>query len=241
MLRIDDLELKVGARTILNGFHFVLHRGEKAVMFGPNGAGKSSLIYAILGYPGYQVTRGKIFFQGRDITELPTNERVKLGLGVSFQNPPAIRGIKLSEMLNVCRPGISPDEAARRAAELNLTDFLARDINLGFSGGEVKRSELLQIIAQQPALALFDEPDSGVDLENVELLGRRINAYLKDNSGLIITHQGYILNFIEVTRACVLYDGRVVCSGDPKGILEDIRQKGYEGCVKCRVRKNDEK
>lgn len=240
LLRIEDLHLQVGGREILRGLHFVLHRGEKAVMFGPNGAGKSSLIYALLGYPGYRVTKGKIFFQERDITALPTNERVKLGLGVSFQNPPAIRGIKLREMLTVCRPAITPAEMAQNAAALNLTEFLGRDVNLGFSGGEVKRSEMLQLIAQRPALALFDEPDSGVDLENVELLGKQINDYLKLNSGLIITHQGYILNYIEVTRACVLYDGALVCSGDPKGILEDIKQKGYEGCVKCRVRKHDE-
>jgi len=170
---------------------------------------------------------------------LPTNERVKLGLGVSFQNPPVIRGIKLAEMLKVCRPAISPTDIEQTAAALNLSEFLSRDINLGFSGGEVKRSELLQILAQRPEFVMFDEPDSGVDLENVELVGRQINDYLARHAGLVITHQGYILNFIKTTRACILFDGEIICSGDPQEILDDIRKNGYEACVKCRLRKHD--
>ncbi|HVN67661.1 MAG TPA: ATP-binding cassette domain-containing protein, partial [Candidatus Sulfotelmatobacter sp.] len=201
LLRIENLYLKVGEREILKGLDLIVYQGEKMVLFGQNGAGKSSLIYTILGWPGYQVTAGRIIFKGRDITHLPTNERVKLGLGVSFQNPPAVRGIKLAEMLKVCRPALTPAEIERSAAALNMGDFLARDVNLGFSGGEVKRSELLQILAQRPELVLFDEPDSGVDLENVELVGKQINSYLDQHAGIVITHQGYILNFIKTSRA----------------------------------------
>ena len=142
-------------------------------------------------------------------------------------------------MLKVCRPAI-PDEDITQSspAALNMGDFLSRDVNLGFSGGEVKRSELLQILAQRPEFVLFDEPDSGVDLENVELVGKQINTYLDQHAGIVITHQGYILNFIKTTRACMLYDGQIICSGNPQEILEDIRKNGYEACVKCRRRKH---
>lgn len=240
ILRIENLRLEVGGKEILKGMNLIIHKGEKAVLFGPNGAGKSSLIYAILGFPGYEIKSGRIFFKGNEITKLPVNERVKLGIGVAFQTPPAVRGIKLQEMLKVCRNDISAAEIDKTSKDLNMEEFLGRDVNLGFSGGEAKRSELLQILVQRPEFVMFDEPDSGVDLENVELVGKQIDAYLNAHTGIVITHQGYILNFIHVGRACVLYDGDIVCSGDPKGILEDIREKGYEGCVKCRTRKHDE-
>jgi Fe-S cluster assembly ATP-binding protein len=239
ILRIENLSLEVGGKKILDGLHLVIHENEKAILFGQNGAGKSSLLYAIMGFPGYKVTSGKIIFQGQEITNLPINERVKLGIGLAFQSPPAIRGIKLKEMLKVCRSEVQDAEIAALSKTFNMDPFLARDINLGFSGGEAKRAEILQILVQRPAFVMFDEPDSGVDLENIELIGNEINQYLKDHAGLIITHQGYILNFIEATRACVLYDGKVVCSGKPKEVLEDIKTKGYEGCVLCRTQKHE--
>lgn len=239
LLRIEDLTLELGGKAILKGLNYSIAAGEKVVLFGPNGAGKSSLIYTILGFPGYKPKNGKIYFKDKDITNLPVNERVKLGLGVAFQSPPAIRGIKLGEMMKVSRPDISDEETDKLARGLNMTDFLSRDVNLGFSGGEAKRAELLQILAQRPELVLFDEPDSGVDLENVELLGKQIDAYLNAHTGIVITHQGYILNFIKATRGCVLYDGQIICSGNPREILDDIRSKGYEGCVKCRLPKKD--
>jgi Fe-S cluster assembly ATP-binding protein len=181
---------------------------------------------------------------------MTTTERIELGLGVSFQNPPAIRGVKLKDLLNIetSKKGMNPlgkelsPETIALADKLKLNDqFLERDVNLGFSGGEVKRSEILQLLAQQPDFIMFDEPDSGVDIENVELLAEEINVLLdkdkkpglREKSGLLITHLGYILNFVGANTAHVLMDGKIACSGDPNEILEDIRKEGFKGCVEC--------
>jgi len=200
----------------------------------------------ILGFPKYRVTDGQILFKGEDITDLSTTERVKMGIGVSFQNPPAIRGVKLMDLLKV-ESGLETEdeltpELRELAAKMKFDEsFLERDVNLGFSGGEVKRSEILQLLAQKPDFIMFDEPDSGVDIENVELLAEEINILLdKDKkpgmrrkSGLIITHLGYILNFVSADTAHVLMDGRIACSGNPQEIIEDIRKDGFKGCVEC--------
>ena len=200
----------------------------------------------ILGFPKYRVTNGQILFKGEDITDLSTTERVRMGIGVSFQNPPAIRGVKLMDLLKV-ESGLETEdeltpELRELAAKMKFDEsFLERDVNLGFSGGEVKRSEILQLLAQKPDFIMFDEPDSGVDIENVELLAEEINILLdKDKkpgmrrkAGLIITHLGYILNFVSADTAHVLMDGRIACSGNPKEIIEDIRKDGFKGCVEC--------
>jgi len=239
LLKIENLQLELGGKPILKGLDFLVRAGERVVLFGPNGAGKSSLLFAILGFPGYEPKSGRIFFKSKDITALSVNERVKLGIGMAFQNPPSLRGIKLEEMLKICRRDISPEEIEKASKDMKMGEFLSREVNLGFSGGEAKRAELLQILTQRPELALFDEPDSGVDLENVEMIGKQIDSFLEHNTGIVITHQGYILNFVRATRACVLYEGAIICSGNPKEILEDIREKGYEQCVRCRARKHE--
>jgi len=200
----------------------------------------------ILGFPKYRVTGGQIIFKGEDITELSTTERVRMGIGVSFQNPPAIRGVKLMDLLKVESGLTTEDELTPELIELARKmkfdeSFLERDVNLGFSGGEVKRSEILQLLAQKPDFIMFDEPDSGVDIENVELLAEEINVLLdKDKkpglrrkSGLLITHLGYILNFVNADTAHVLMDGRIACSGNPDEIIADIRKDGFKGCVEC--------
>lgn len=200
----------------------------------------------ILGFPKYRVTNGQIIFKGEDITDLSTTERVRMGIGVSFQNPPAIRGVKLMDLLKVESGLETEDELTPElrglAAKMKFDEsFLERDVNLGFSGGEVKRSEILQLLAQKPDFIMFDEPDSGVDIENVELLAEEINVLLdKDKkpglrrkSGLLITHLGYILNFVSADTAHVLMDGRIACSGNPQEIIEDIRKDGFKGCVEC--------
>jgi len=200
----------------------------------------------ILGFPKYRVTNGEIIFKGEDITDLSTTERVRMGIGVSFQNPPAIRGVKLMDLLKVESGMETEDELTPElrglAAKMKFDEsFLERDVNLGFSGGEVKRSEILQLMAQKPDFIMFDEPDSGVDIENVELLAEEINVLLdKDKkpglrrkSGLLITHLGYILNFVSADTAHVLMDGRIACSGNPQEIIEDIRKDGFKGCVEC--------
>jgi len=200
----------------------------------------------ILGFPKYRVTNGQILFKGEDITDLSTTERVRMGIGVSFQNPPAIRGVKLMDLLKVESGMETEDELTPElrglAAKMKFDEsFLERDVNLGFSGGEVKRSEILQLLAQKPDFIMFDEPDSGVDIENVELLAEEINVLLdkdkkpglRKKAGLLITHLGYILNFVSADTAHVLMDGRIACSGNPQEIIEDIRKDGFKGCVEC--------
>ena len=163
-----------------------------------------------------------------------------------FQHPPAVRGVKLRDLLRICmeKSGISRQEPINAAAEkLNFADFLERDINLGFSGGEIKRSELLQLAAQNPEFVMFDEPDSGVDLVNINLVAAAVNELLqkdiredrRSKAGLIITHAGHILDYVNADRACVMLNGSVWCYGNPRDVLQDIRSKGYEECVRCRI------
>ena len=250
LLEITDLAVEVSGKEILSDIDLYIDKGETHVLLGPNGSGKSTLFMSMLGFPKYKVTRGEILFKGEDITHMTTTERIQLGLGVSFQNPPAIRGVKLKDLLNIesSKKGAKPPsedltpETIALADKLNFSDqFLERDVNLGFSGGEVKRSEILQLLAQKPDFIMFDEPDSGVDIENVELLAEEINVLLdkdkkpglREKSGLLITHLGYILNFVGANTAHVLMDGKIACSGDPTEILEDIRKEGFKGCVQC--------
>ncbi|OQD58044.1 cysteine desulfurase activator ATPase [Methanobrevibacter arboriphilus JCM 13429 = DSM 1125] len=247
LLEITDLAVEVNGKRVLKDIDLTIKEGETHVLLGPNGSGKSTLFMSILGFPKYKIVNGSILFKGENITNLNTTERVKRGIGVSFQNPPAIRGVNLKDLLKV--------ESGQNIKDENLTpemqlladklkfdeDFLERDVNLGFSGGEVKRSEILQLLAQKPDFTMFDEPDSGVDIENVELLAEEINMLLdKDKkpgqrmrSGLLITHLGYILNFVGADMAHVLMDGKIACSGNPSEILDDIRKEGFKGCVEC--------
>jgi len=246
MIDIRKLSVSVDGKRILNDVYLNIGQGETVVLFGPNGSGKTSLLKTIMGIPQYRVESGNIIFRGEDITERRIDERARLGIGMVFQNPPAVRGVRLKEMLYICmeKSGTFKEERINDAAEkLNFTDFLDRDVNLGFSGGEIKRSELLQLLAQNPEFVMLDEPDSGVDLVNINLVGRVINELLEKDKrqdkrtkgGLIITHAGYILDYVNADRAYVMLNGTVRCSGNPMDVLEDIRAKGYEECVRCRV------
>ena len=246
LLEIENLAVEVGGKRVLKDINLSIDEGETHVLLGPNGAGKSTLFLTILGFPQYTVVNGTIKFKGQDITNLTTAERVKLGIGVSFQTPPSIRGVSVRDLLKIESHQDMDEELNPRmkelANQLKFSDeFLDRDVNFGFSGGEVKRSEILQLLAQMPDFTMFDEPDSGVDIENVELLASEIGTLLdKDKpqrnrvrSGLLITHLGYILNFVSADKAHVLMDGRISCSGNPTEILEDIRKNGFNGCVEC--------
>ena len=241
MLEIEGLSVEVEGKGIVHDISVNVDIGETLVLFGPNGSGKTTLLMAIMGFPRYRVTRGKIVFKGQDITHLPVDERARMGIGISFQRPPVVRGVKMREIVRAClgerEDGYVIDEMAQR---LNLVDLLDREVNYGFSGGEVKRSELLQLIAQSPEFVLLDEPDSGVDLVNISLVGEMINDLLqkdrmrnRTSSGLIITHTGHILDYVNVDRACVLLNGGIWCRGNPQEILASIKSHGYEGCAVC--------
>lgn len=246
LLEIENLAVEVGGKRVLKDINLSIAEGETHVLLGPNGAGKSTLFLTILGFPQYNVVNGTIKFKGQDITNLSTAERVQLGIGVSFQTPPSIRGVSVRDLLKIESHQDMDEELNPRmkelATQLKFSDeFLDRDVNFGFSGGEVKRSEILQLLAQMPDFTMFDEPDSGVDIENVELIASEIGTLLdKDKpqrnrvrSGLLITHLGYILNFVSADKAHVLMDGKISCSGNPTEILEDIRKNGFNGCVEC--------
>ena len=226
LLEIENLAVEVAGKRVLKDINLSIDEGETHVLLGPNGAGKSTLFLTILGFPQYDVVQGSIKFKGQDITNLTTAERVKLGIGVSFQSPPSIRGVSVRDLLKIESNQDIKEELNPRmkelAKQLKFSDeFLDRDVNYGFSGGEVK--------------------DSGVDIENVELLASEIGTLLdkdktqrnRKRSGLLITHLGYILNFVSADKAHVLMNGVISCSGNPNDILEDIRKNGFNGCVEC--------
>ena len=251
MLQIEDLQVKIGDKEILKHIDLEIHQGETHVLFGPNGSGKTSLLMTIIGYPQYRVTGGRILFKGEDITHMPVNERAKLGIGVSYQRPPTIHGVKTRQMVQICAKDEVDVEAV--AEKVNFSEFLERDINAGFSGGEIKRSELLQLMSQNADLMLFDEPESGVDLENISLIGNTISNLLqrdvKVNSnktlkerreertkmGLIITHTGFILDYVTADKGQVLYDGVLTCASNSREIFRCISRLGYEECVRCAI------
>ena len=176
MLKIEHLSVSVDDREILRDINLTIPNGEVHVLLGPNGTGKSTLISTIMGFDRYKVTSGKIIFNGKDITNMPVFDRAKLGIGVMIQRPPTIKGLTLRQMVNICGHNILATE--NMANWMGLDKFLDRSVNEGFSGGEIKRSELLQLLAQQPKLLLLDEPESGVDVENIALVGRAANYIL---------------------------------------------------------------
>lgn len=251
MLRIEDLQVKVGDKEILKHIDLEIDPGETHVLFGPNGSGKTSLLMTIIGYPQYRVTGGKILFRGEDITDMPVNERARLGIGLSYQRPPTIHGVKMRQMVEICAGGEVDAEAL--AERVNFSEFLERDINAGFSGGEIKRSELLQLISQNPDLLLFDEPESGVDLENICVIGDAISHLLqrdfkvntsktqkkrreeRTKMGLIITHTGFILDYVTADKGQVLYEGMLTCTSNPREIFRCISEVGYEECIRCAI------
>jgi Fe-S cluster assembly ATP-binding protein len=250
MLRIEDLQVHIGEKEVLKHIDLEINPGETHILFGPNGSGKTSLLMTIMGYPQYKVVAGKIYFKDVDITGLPVNERAHLGIGMSYQRPPTINGLKTRQMVQICATGekVDVEDLARK---VNFSDFLERDINAGFSGGEIKRSELLQLMAQNPDLLLFDEPESGVDLENISLIGNMISQLLQRDvrhddtkslrqqklerakMGLIITHTGFILDYVSADKGQVLFDGVLSCKINPTEIFRCIKKMGYEECVRC--------
>ena len=235
LLEIKDLCINIAGKEVISNFNLRIDRGQVMVLLGQNGSGKTSLIMAIMGFPSYEITKGDILFNGESILGFTIDKRAKLGIGALFQRPPTVRGVKLRQLINMTSRSKDFD-LDKAAEELAMTDFLDRDLNLGFSGGEMKRSELLQLIAQEPQIVLLDEPESGVDLENVSSMGRIVNDFLKakGRAALIITHTGYILDYVQADMGCVLSNMQLHCLKDPKKIIQDIRKYGYDKCLKCK-------
>jgi Fe-S cluster assembly ATP-binding protein len=233
LLEIKNLTVEAAGKTILKDINFEIEKGDKVILFGPNGSGKTTLIKTIMGFSGYKIKSGEIIFNSKKFNGLSTDERVKLGIGIMYQHPPKIRGVKLSQIAGF----LSKDkkEIETLSNRLSLSEHLNRDINMDFSGGEMKRSELFQIILQNPDLLLLDEPESGVDLENISIMGDVLDKYLREEgkSALIITHTGYILDYIATKKGCVMIKGKLWCVGNPKEMFKSIREGGYEKCKEC--------
>ncbi len=241
MLKIMNLHAEAGGRKILKGVNLTVEEGETCILFGPNGSGKSTLLSTIMGYSTCEVTEGSILFKGKDITGLSVDERARMGIGMMMQRPPNIFGVKLGDLVKAAS---SNPKVLDQAEDFKMSGFLDRDINVGFSGGEIKRWELLQLTAQKPEFILLDEPESGVDLESIDLIGEKVKNLLYDDreglsrqrhvSSLVITHTGQILDYIGADRGYVMKNGRIDYSGRPYDLLKHIKQHGYGECDECR-------
>lgn len=240
LLTVRDLHVQVGEKEILHGVNLSVGTDETHVLLGPNGTGKSTLGYAITGNPAYQVTRGSITFDGEDITSMPVNERAKKGVFLSFQNPLEVPGVTLSAFI---RTALGQKSGSRirlwdfkkklkeTMALLSMDESYAeRDLNVGFSGGEKKKAEILQMLMLEPKLAILDETDSGLDVDAVRTVSEGVRLFREKTHGslLIITHSTRILEALHVDRTHVMENGVIVREGDA-ALVEEINEKGFKG------------
>ncbi len=246
MLKIDNLHATVADRPILNGLTLEVGAGEVHAIMGPNGAGKSTLAYTLGGRPGYEVTGGSVEFEGQDLLALEPHERAAAGLFLGFQYPVEIPGVSnvqfLREALNAQRKGrgeepLSGGEflrlAREKAALLRMDmDMLKRPVNVGFSGGEKKRAEMVQMGILDPAFAVLDETDSGLDIDALRIVGEGINAIMRQpgKGVLLITHYQRLLDYVQPDRVHILAKGRIVKSGGPE-LARELEREGYESAV----------
>lgn len=232
LLKIEKLKVEGNGKEILNGVNFSIKKGEVQALLGPNASGKSTLSQVILGNPKYKITQGRIFFENKEITNLFPEKRVKLGIAMAWQSAPAIKGVKLSQLLEK----ISQVKNLQFEETKNL---LEREVNVDFSGGEKKISELIQVISLNPKLAIFDEIDSGLDIKKLERVSKIIKKELvnKKIAILLITHSGVILNFLKPDVTNVMVGGKIICREKKyKTVLRVIKRYGYEKCKKCSSR-----
>ncbi|MCD6500424.1 ATP-binding cassette domain-containing protein [bacterium] len=239
LLRIENLKVQANGKEILKRINLQIKKREVQALLGPNGSGKTVLGQIILGNPKYKVTQGKIFFEGKEITKLAPEKRVKLGMTLAFQSAPAIKGVKLIQLLEKIS-----QFSAKELVKGKIPDgrnLLERDVNLDFSGGEKKISELVQVLALNPKLVIFDEIDSGLDLKRLEKVAKIIKKEFidKKTSVLLITHSGAILNFLNPKITNVMVLGKIICrEKDYKKVLRVIKKYGYEKCKKCKLLTN---
>lgn len=239
LLTVKDLHVNVEDKEILHGVDLTINKGETHVLMGPNGTGKSTLGYALMGNPRYSVTEGEIWFQGKNITEEAVNERAKDGIFLSFQNPLEVPGVTLSAFIRSAleqktgkriRLWDFKKELARTMEILQMDpSYAERDLNVGFSGGEKKKAEILQLLMLKPSLAILDETDSGLDVDAVRTVSRGIEEYQKNCNGglLIITHSTRILEYLSVDDTHVMVEGKIVKTGDAS-LVDEINEKGFK-------------
>ncbi len=234
ILEVRDLIVSVEGNRILNGVSFALEKGRVHALMGPNGSGKSTLAFALAGHPDYTVEGGQILLESEDITRLPAYERARRGLFLGFQYPPEVEGVKLREFLRLAAANChAPFCEFQKLYLESLTYFRMeelgeRELNVGFSGGEKKRSELLQMRVLRPKVALLDEPDSGVDVDALRLIAAGIEEAARLGSAvLLITHYPRILEHLPLSRIFVLDEGKIVKEGGPE-LAWEIERRGYE-------------
>jgi Fe-S cluster assembly ATP-binding protein len=240
-LEIRNLHVRAGEKEILRGLELTVGSGEIHALMGPNGSGKSTLANAIMGHPGLEVTDGQIIFGGEDITEADTDERARMGLFMAFQYPVSVPGVTVTKylrtVLNAHRDARGEEPVPLREfretveAAMQLTnvprEFSSRYLNEGFSGGEKKRMEILQLALQKPNLAVLDETDSGLDIDALRVVANGVNSVAGPDLGiLIITHYQRILHLVEPSHVHVMYRGRIVREGGPE-LVTELEAKGY--------------
>jgi Fe-S cluster assembly ATP-binding protein len=242
-LEIRDLHVSIEGKEIIKGLNLKVAQGENHVIMGPNGSGKSTLAKTIMGHPRFVITKGDILSDGKSILEMTTDERAKLGLFLQFQNPVEIEGVGFINFLHLASQSMGTKEGSTKdfmknvkskIKELNMNDdFIGRPLNQGFSGGEKKKSEVLQMSVLKPKIAILDEPDSGLDIDAIKQVSSSINDIAKaNNSGLlIITHYSRILSFMKPEFVHVMVDGRIVDEGG-KELVEKLEKGGYDSYIK---------
>ena len=241
-LRIENLHVSAGEKQILKGLDLVVRAGEVHALMGPNGSGKSTLANAIMGHPNLEVTDGRIIFDGQDITEADPDERARAGLFMAFQYPVSIPGVTVTKYLRMV---MNAHRAERGEEDISLKDFRrtvqdameltnvprefsSRYLNEGFSGGEKKRMEILQLALQRPSVAVLDETDSGLDIDALNVVAKGVNTVAKgtDMGVLIITHYQRILHMVQPGRVSIMFDGRIAKEGCPE-LVEQLEAEGY--------------
>lgn len=241
-LVVKDLHVSVEGHEILKGVNLVVRKGEVCALMGPNGSGKSTLAYALMGHPKYKVEKGEVLYKGENILNLKPDERAKLGLFLSFQYPQEFSGVSVSSFLRAAYNAVKPNPISvpdfvkllkEKMKMLKMDDaFSRRYLNEGFSGGEKKRTEILQLAVLQPEIAILDETDSGLDIDSLKIVAKGINAALNPNVGiLIITHYQRILKYIMPNRVYVMINGKIAKSGG-KELAGELEEKGYDGIAK---------
>lgn len=238
ILTISNLYVNAGDKEILAGVDLEVGYGQTHVLMGPNGTGKSTLGLALMGSPKYEITKGNIVFDGEDITEEAANERAKKGIFLSFQNPPEVPGVTLSSFIKSALEQVTGervklwDYKKKLKETMNLLgmdeSYAERDLNVGFSGGEKKKAEILQLLMLEPKLAILDETDSGLDVDAVRIVSSGISEYQRRCGGslLVITHSMGILDSLHVDRAHVMVEGRIVKTGGSV-LIEEVNSNGY--------------
>lgn len=238
MLEIKNLNVEFKGKEILRGLNLKLEPGSVHALMGPNGSGKSTLAHVLMGDPRYNVTKGEIILNGESITNVNVDERSKRGLFLSFQNPVEIDGVKLSTFLRQAYNSLNKKKLSimefnelleKKADELKIPrDFLSRYLNKGFSGGEKKKAEILQLLVLNPKIAVLDETDSGLDIDSLKLVAAGINKFMsKDKTILIITHYKRILEHIKPNNVSIMLNGKIVRDGSGE-LVDNLEEKGYE-------------